>query len=122
MLDMTKKCANCDKSEEKYKSLVIKQQKNLNVLAKPKAPVSKTQPSRLKFALQNERLKYSVFEKELAAMRNEIKTKVVNLPSDISSVIINTVDNNHKISPFMKPFCEQQTLLFQRKVLGSIIL
>ena len=57
MLDMTEKCANCDKIEKKHKSLVTKQQKNLNVPAKLKAPVSKTHPSRLKLALQNVRLK-----------------------------------------------------------------
>ena len=31
MLDMTEKCANCDKFEEKHIVLVTKQQKNLNV-------------------------------------------------------------------------------------------
>ena len=73
MLDMAEKCANCDKFEEKHKSLVTKQYKNLNVPAKLKAPVSKTHPSRLKLALQNERLKCSLLEKELSTMRNEIK-------------------------------------------------
>ena len=56
MLDMTEKCANCDKFEEKHKSFVTKQQENLNV----KTPVSKTHPSRLKLALQNVRLKCSL--------------------------------------------------------------
>ena len=51
MLDMTEKCANCDKFEEKCKSLVTKQQTNLNIPAKPKAPVFKTHPSRLKLCL-----------------------------------------------------------------------
>ena len=60
MLDMTEKCANCDKFEEKCISLVTKQQKNLNVPAKLKPPVSKTHPSRLKLALQNKRLKCSL--------------------------------------------------------------
>ena len=65
MLDMTEKCANCDKFKENHKSLVTKQQKNLNVPAKLKAPLSKTHPSRLKLAQQNERLKYFLLEKEL---------------------------------------------------------
>ena len=107
MLDMTEKCANCDKFEEKHKSLVTKQQKNLNVPAKLKAPVSKTYPSRLKLASQNERLKCPLLEKELATRRNERETMAVNLPSAISSFINNTMDNNLKISPFMKPFWEQ---------------
>ena len=51
MLDMTEKCANCDKFEKKCKSLVTKQQKNLNIPAKLKAPVFKTHPSRLKLCL-----------------------------------------------------------------------
>ena len=69
MLDMTEKCANCDKFGKKHKSYVP---------AKLKAPVSKTHPSRLKLTLQNERLKRSLLEKELATMRNEIETKAVN--------------------------------------------
>ena len=41
MLDMTEKFANCDKFKEKHKRLVTKQQKNLDVSAKLRAPVSK---------------------------------------------------------------------------------
>ena len=74
---------------------MTKQQKNLNVPAKLKAPVSKTHPSRLKLALQNERLKCSLLEKKVATMRNEMKTKAVKFLSDISSFINNTMDNNH---------------------------
>ena len=118
MLDMTEKCANCNKIGEKHKSLVTKQQKNLNVPAKLKAPVSKTHPSRLKFALQNVRLKCSLLEKGLPTLRNEIKTRAVNLPSDISSFINDTMDNNHKIRPFMKLFGSNKAT----NVLDSIIL
>ena len=66
MLDLTEKCANFGKKHKSY------------IPAKLKAPVSKTHPSRLKLALQNERLKCSLLEKELATMRNEIETKAVN--------------------------------------------
>ena len=52
-------------------------------------------------------------------MRNEIETKAVNLPSDISSFINNAVDNNHKISPFMKFFREQQKSAFSKKSVGK---
>ena len=83
------------------------------------APVSKTHSSRLKLALQNEILKCSLLEKELATMRNEIKTKAVNLPSDISSFINNTMDNNHKISPFTKLIWEQQQSAFSKKSVGK---
>ena len=116
MLDMTEKCANCDKFEEKHKSFVTKQKKNLNVPAKLKTPVSKTHPSRLKLALQNVRLKCSLLEKELETMRNEIKTKAVGLPSDISCFINNTMDNNPKVSPFMKLLWEQQKPAFSKKI------
>ena len=47
-------------------------------------------------------------------MRNEIETKAVNLPSDISS-FNNTMDNNYKISPFMKLFWGQQKSAFSKK-------
>ena len=92
---MTEKCANFDKFEEKHKRLVTKQQKNLNVPAKLKAPVSKAHPSRLRPALQNERLKCPLLEKELATMKNEIESKAVSLPSDISS--FTTVGFNPKV-------------------------
>ena len=49
-------------------------------------------------------------------MRNEIETKAVNLPSDISSFINNAMDNNHKISPFIKFFREQQKSAFSKKI------
>ena len=52
-------------------------------------------------------------------MRNEIKTKPVNFPSDISSFIINAMDNNHKISPFIKLFWEKQQSAFSRKSIGK---
>ena len=48
-------------------------------------------------------------------MRNEIETKAVNGPSDISSFTNNTTDNNHKISPFMKLSWEQQKSAFSKK-------
>ena len=65
--------------------------------------------------MQNERLKCSLSEKKLLTMRNEIKTKSVNLPSDLSCFINNTIDNNHKISPFTKFFWEQQQFAFSKK-------
>ena len=79
-------------------------------------------------------------------MRNEIQTKTVNVSSDISSFVNNTMDNSHKIStpmklfgsnkisspmkflgsnkisPPMNIFGSNRSLLFQRKVLESIIL
>ena len=119
MLDMIEKCANCDKFEEKHKTLVTKQQKNLSNPAKLKATTSKTHPLRLKLALQNERLKCSLLEKELATMRNEIKTKAVNFPSDLSSFINNTMDNSHKICPFVRLFWKQQKPAFSKRSVGK---
>ena len=48
-------------------------------------------------------------------MRNEIKTKVVKLPSDIGSFINITMNNSHKIKPFMKKFWEQRMFAFSKK-------
>ena len=106
MLDMTEKCANYDKFEEKVKSLVTKQLKNLNNPGKLKAPFSETHSSRLKLVLQNERLNCPLLEEELETMRNEMETKAVNSPSDIISFINNTMDNDYKLRLFMKHFWE----------------
>ena len=56
---------------------------------------------------------------ELPTMRNEIKTNAANLPSDIISFINNKMDNNHKISPLMKFFWEQQKSAFSKKSVGK---
>ena len=52
-------------------------------------------------------------------MRNEIKTKTVNLPLDIISFINNPMDNNHNVSPFRKLFWEQQKSVFSKKSVGK---
>ena len=46
-------------------------------------------------------------------------SKALNLPSDISSFIDNTMDNNHKIKPFMRLFWEQQKSTFSKKSVGK---
>ena len=51
-------------------------------------------------------------------MRNEIKTKAVNLPSDISSfILIQWIIITN--SPFMKLFSEQQKSAFSKKGVGK---
>ena len=56
-LDTRKKCAKCDKFEEKHKSLVTKQQKILNVPAKLKAPVSQNSSIKIKACLAKRKIK-----------------------------------------------------------------
>ena len=82
---------------------------------KLKGPVSKTHPSKLKLALPNERLKCSLLEKELPTRRSKIKTKAVNLPSDIRSFFDNTIDGTNKIDPFIKIFGGQQKTVFSKE-------
>ena len=72
-----------------------------------------------KLAVQNEKLKCFLLEKLLATMRNEIKTKAVNLPPDFSSSFDKTMDNNKKFSPFIKLFWEQQKPVFSMKSAGK---
>ena len=78
--------------------------------SKLKAPISLTSPTRLKLAMQQERLKYKQLEVEISKMKTEIKkaSKPVekNLSEDLCKIFSN-VDNS-KIPPFMKLFWEEQ--------------
>ena len=74
-----------------------------------KAPISLTSPTRLKLAMQQERLKCKQLEVEISNMKTEIEkaSKPVekNLSEDLCKIFSNA--NNGKIPPFMKLFWEE---------------
>ena len=77
--------------------------------SKVKAPISLTSPTRLKLAMQQERLKCKQLEVEISKMKTEIekagKPVEKNLSEDLCK-IFSSVDNNKIL--FMKLFWEEQ--------------
>ena len=78
--------------------------------SKIKASISLTSPTRLKVAMQQERLKCKKLEAEISKMKTEIEkaSKPVekNLSEDLCKIFSNA--NNSKILPFMKLFWKEQ--------------
>lgn len=75
-----------------------------------KAPISKTDPGRIKLTLQRQRLQCAELERELNWMRAElVKTNIEvdrELSNDFSKIFISADDS--EITPFVKLFWEQQ--------------
>ena len=73
------------------------------------APLSKTNPCRVKLSLQEERIKTSQIKIQIEHREQEIESKGIkvdyNLSNNLSTIISNNID---AASPFMKLFWNQQ--------------
>ena len=69
-------CADCDSLEVESTKLTNRKKERFLTPAKPKAPVSKTTPERLKLTLQEQRLKCTLLESELEKVQAELNEKV----------------------------------------------
>ena len=99
MSSMFKKCIK--KLDSKFK----KQNINENRPCKPNAPLSKTNPNRIRLALMQERLECTQLEKDLTRMKNEIKVSGVSVSGKISNDMLDLFNQNeNKATPFMKLF------------------
>ena len=96
-------CSKCHKLKVKVKSEINWKKKKLMSPSKLKAPISLTSPTRMKLAMQQERLK---FEVKISKMKKEIekagKPVEKNLSQDLCK-IFSSVDNS-KVPPFTKLF------------------
>ncbi|PFX28007.1 hypothetical protein AWC38_SpisGene7249 [Stylophora pistillata] len=85
-------------------------------LSKPtnvKAPVSKTDPERIKLTLQEQRLKCAELEQELNKMRAAIVKTNIEVDHELSNDFAKIFDEaDDKITPFMSLFWQQQKKLF----------
>ena len=82
---------------------------NINVPAKPKAPLSQTHPHRVALALQNERAKTKKLEKEIEKMKKQIKEIGIDVSAEFEGDLNSIMEENKEsVSPFMKLFWEQQ--------------
>lgn len=93
-----------------------------NKLLKPahiKAPISKTDPERVKLTLQEQRLKCAQLERELHEMRTELQKSNIEIDPKLSDDFSKILDSSSaKITPFMSLFWQQQQKLFSRSATG----
>ena len=88
--------------------------------AHAKAPISKTDPERIKLTLQGQRLRCAELERELNEMRAELAKTNIEVDHELSTdfcKITNSADDS-EITPFMKLFWEQQRKLFSSSATG----
>ena len=94
-------------------------ERRLSKPANVKAPVSKTDPERIKLTLQAQRLKCAELERELNEMRAAIVKTNIEVDHELSNdftKILNEADD--KITPFMSLFWQQQKKLFSSSRTG----
>lgn len=105
------KCAECILVEKKEDLSLKRKSANMNIPAKPKAPITLTSPQRVKLYVQELR-------HENKQLRVEINKKSVPVPETLGddlATIMSGADQS-KITPFMKKFwAEQQNYLSTSK-------
>ena len=94
--------------------------KEMVIPAHAKAPVSKTDPVRIKLTLQEQRLKCAQLEQELTEMRTEILKSNIEVDHQLSNDLTSIFEeaNDDKITPFMNLFWQQQKKLFSSSGTG----
>lgn len=87
-------------------------ERRLSTPAHVKAPVSKTDPARLKLTLQKQRLKCAELERELNEMQAEIRNSGLEVDHELSNDFTSILENSdERITPFMNLFWQQQKKL-----------
>ena len=79
------------------------------------APLSATNPNRVKKALIEERIKNKKLTLDVKRLEKEIEKKGVSLPTDLASDIESILENNSSVSPFMNLFWSEQKKLLHSK-------
>ena len=105
--------AGCANSAQKAKESRSSKPAHLN------APVSKTDPERIKLTLQELRLKCAQLEQALFEMRVELEKSSMEIDNELSNDFVKILDSaDTKITPFMKLFWQEQRKLFTRSTTG----
>ena len=83
------------------------------------APVSKTDPERIKLTLQEQRLKCAQLEQALFEMRVELEKSSMEIDNELSNDFVKILDSaDTKITQFMKLFWQEQRKLSTRSTTG----
>ena len=111
-----KNCDTCIKFTKKFEMEVKRKLSSSVIPAKLKAPISKTDPAKIKLTLQNIRAENKTLKNEVTQLQGEIdKSAMVvesELGEDLRTIISNTDQN--KLSPFMKFFWQEQQKYVQK--------
>ena len=112
-------CEECQDAQKIIERLNAKRATKHKTPAKPKAPVSSTHPTRIKLALQEQRLKVKQLEEQLIEMREELyKSSIVvddSLDKDILTIMS---EQGRELTPFMQLFWQEQKKAFERSPNG----
>ena len=96
-------CPVCKEAIKKQQLKDKRFAKNIKTPAKPNTPLSNTHPEKVKLALNNERIKCSQLEKDIARMKSETKLSGITLSPDLSNDVVNIKNENQcKFTPFVK--------------------
>ena len=112
-------CNECRKYENSVLKYEYIKTNKVNEPAKRFAPLTKTNPVRVKLALQNERLKCAQLEKRLHSMRQELTKNNVSINNSLSNDLIDIISKSEvKLTPFMNLFWQEQKKLQFRSPKG----
>lgn len=112
-------CDGCNQFSSSVKITNQAKTRHLSTPAQVKAPVSKTDPARIKLTLQGQRLRCTELERELSAMRNEQQKNNVEIDHELSNDLADIITKaGSKVTPFMNLFWQQQQKLFGSKAIG----
>ena len=89
--------------------------------AKPahvKAPVSRTDPKRIKLTLQGQRLRCAELEQQLKNMKAELQKSNIEIDNELSDDFTRIIGSAKQVTPFMNLFWQEQKKLFSRNSTG----
>ena len=86
----------------------------INLPAKPNAPLKNTSHERVVLALKQKRLECNQLQKQIEKMRTELQSHSVEIDHKLNNDLVKIIsDSDNKITPFMNLFWQQQKRLFQ---------
>ena len=112
-------CPQCLEYLVSSRKTIKAKERRLSKPANVKAPVSKTDPERIKLTLQEQRLKCAELERELNEMRAAIVKTNIEVDHELSNDFTKILDEaDNKVTPFMSLFWQQQKKLFSSSRTG----
>ena len=109
-------CDICIKFHKKFEVCVKRKLSSLVIPAKLKAPISRTDPVKIKLTLQNIRAENKTLKNEVKQLQTEIDKSAIAVESELGEdlqTIISDTDQN-KLSPFMRFFWQEQQKYVQK--------
>ena len=111
----------CNECDEFVSSVENARKGKESQSAKPahvKAPVSKTDPERIKLTLQGQRLRCAELERQSNDMQAELKKSNIEIDHELSDDFSRILGSAQNITPFMSLFWQEQKKLFSKSSTG----